>query len=73
MGTAVALAWPPLSLNLQGPERLVRGGGLSRVGFFTSGVTLGDVRDIGDLGRDIDLLGRGRAGREVKDGREGRG
>jgi len=50
----------------------VRGGGLSHVGFFTSGVTLGDVVDIGDLGRDIDLHIRGQAGREVKDGREGR-
>lgn len=50
----------------------MQGGGLSRVGFFTSGVTLGDVGDIGDLGRDIDLFGCGRAGREVKDSREGR-
>lgn len=50
----------------------MQGKGLSRVGFFTSEVTLGDVGDIGDLGRDIDLFGRGRAGREVRDGQEGR-
>lgn len=48
------------------------GGGLRHIGFFSSGVTLGDVGDVRDLGRDINLLGHGREGREVKDGSEGK-